>query len=616
MECAKDSEAGKIICVIDALDECEKESREHLLREITQVFSLKSKDQLVDCSLKLLVTSQPRKDIKDQFDRLSENTSYFHIDIDSHSDELGDDIDLVIHRQVKDFAGKFDSGKQQFIANHLKSRDKRTYLWLFLIADIIKESSIEYSKFPNVQKLLLDLPDRFSDAYNRILSRSKDPGLAKMLLKIIIAATRPLTLTEANIALTIAMCHQQGMAYEELELWPFNDFPSILKDLCGLMVAIHDDKLSLFHSTVRKFLLAESRLAHPNATPQLSIKHSVGNAPTQRDWAGCLDISNAHGLMCQICLNYLTLSNFAIPSEGLGQNDNYDSDNDDNDDDEKSNGWSSELVDCNGETTSLNAFVEESLQKYSFLDYSALNWPYHYRQQDQQQRSNLHVDAERICNPRSVFFVNWASISSYKGIANFLSGCDGLGIASYFGLNDLVDTFSLSVDDIDAYKPLYQGFPRKITALRIAIKQGFPDVVRVLLKRGADPSLPDDHGESPLCDALQEDFLTPPSDRFAILQMLFESGLEINSKIVKGHTVLYHAALFSSEDIVRFLVERGADLEAPTGWMNWTPLQEAILNDHEPQTAILLKYGADLKAHAISKNTIFGEAGKFSSVEI
>ena len=616
MDCAKDSEAGTIICVIDALDECEKESRERLLREITQVFSLKSKDQLVDCSLKLLVTSQPRKDIKDQFDRLSENTSYFHIDIDSHSDELGDDIDLVIHRQVKDFAGKFDSGKQQFIANHLKSRDKRTYLWLFLIADIIKESSIEYSKFPSVQKLLLDLPDRFSDAYNRILSRSKDPELAKMLLKIIIAATRPLTLTEANIALTIAMCHQQGMAYEELELWPSNDFPSILKDLCGLMVAVHDDKLSLFHSTVRKFLLAESGVAHPNATPQLSIKDSVGNAPAQRDWAGCLDISNAHGLMCQICLNYLTLSNFAIPSAGLGQNDNYDSDNDDNDDDEKRNGWSFELVDCNGETTSLYAFVEESLKKYAFLDYSALSWPYHYREQDQQHRSILRVDAEIMCDPSSVFFVNWATISSIKGGADFISGCDGLGIASYHGLTDLVEKFSLSVDDIDAYQPLYPADFTKDTALRIAIQRGFPDVVRVLLERKADSSLHDENGDSPLKDALSANFLAPLSDRVAILQMLFDSGLDINSKIVNGNTPLYYASLFSTADVVRFLIQKDASLEAPTGLMNWTTLQEAILNGHETQTAILLEYDADLNAHAISKNTVFGEAGKFSSVVI
>ena len=38
MTCAKDSEAGTIICVIDALDECEDETRKHFVQEIVQFF--------------------------------------------------------------------------------------------------------------------------------------------------------------------------------------------------------------------------------------------------------------------------------------------------------------------------------------------------------------------------------------------------------------------------------------------------------------------------------------------------------------------------------------------------------------------------------------------------
>lgn len=63
-----------------------------------------------------------------------------------------------------------------------------------------------------------------------------------------------------------------------------------------------------------------------------------------------------------------------------------------------------------------------------------------------------------------------------------------------------------------------------------------------------------------------------------------------------------------------FLIKRGADLETPTGRLNWTPLQEAILSGHERQTVVLLKYGAVFKAHANSKDVGFGEAGKFGSV--
>ena len=510
----------------------------------------------------------------------------------------------MIDRQVKEFARKFDSEKQKFIADHLKSRDKRTYLWLVLATDIIKESRIEYFKFTNVKKLLLDLPDKFSDAYNRILSRSKHPELAEKLLKIVAAATRPLTLMEANIALIIAMCHQQDAAYEELDLWPSNDFPSILKDLCGLMVATHDDKLSLFHQTVRTFLTAKSTTDSPITTQQSGSKGSIGNAPAQRDWEGCLDISNAHGLMCRICLNYLTLSNFTMPFRGVDHDDNYDS-GDEHGDDENSDGRSLKLVDCNGETRHLNAFIAESPNRYAFLDYCAVNWPYHYRQQDQQYRSILQADAELMCNPDSLVFFNWASISSYQRMADLLSGCDGLGIASYLGLADLVERFSLSADDIDAYQPIYPASRTKDTALRIATERGFPDVVRVLLSRGADPSLQDEHGESPLYEALQENVLTPLSDRVAILQMFFDSGLDINSKIVKGHTALYHASLFSSEDVVRFLVDQGAHLEAPAGCSNCV---------YERRPAILVKYGMNIGDHMNSEDLGFGEFGKLGSV--
>ena len=411
---------------------------------------------------------------------------------------------------------------------------------------------------------------------------------------------------EANIALTIAMCPQQGMASEDLEIWSSDDFPSILKDLCGLMVAIHDNKLSLLHSTVRTFLVFEGPADSPDATQQLSIKGPVGDDTTQRDWEGCLDMSNAHGLMCQICLNYLTLSDFAINPAEVDHNNNYDC----YDDGQRRNERSSEFVYYN-DTKSRNDFLEEPLNRYAFLNYCAFNCPHHYRQQDQQHRSILQVDAELMCTPNSGFFVKWASRAFLQKVANLLSRCDGLGIASYLGLADLIERFSLSADHIDAYQPIYPH-----TALRIAIKRGFPDVVRVLLSKGADSSLQDGYGGSPLYEALQQDSHTSLSDRVTILQMLFDSDLDINSKTVKGHTALYHASLPSTENLVGFLVERGADLEAPTGYWDRTPLQEAIVFGREHQTAHLLKYGADFKARAKSKDTLLSGAGKFWSVLI
>lgn len=225
----------------------------------------------------------------------------------------------------------------------------------------------------------------------------------------------------------------------------------------------------------------------------------------------------------------------------------------------------------------------------------------------------LQVVAERICNPSSDNFFNWASIFSSQGGVYLSSGCNGLGIASYLGLADLVERFPVSVKGIDAYQTIYPACLTKYTALKIAIGRGFPDVVRVLLQRGADSSLQDEYGNGPLHEALHANLFAPPSDRLAILEMLFESGLHINSKILRGHTPLYHASLLSSEDVVELLVKHDAKLEAPTGYSNWTPLQEAVLLGDEHQAAILLKYGADFKAHTNSEHRVFRAAGKSGS---
>ena len=122
-----------------------------------------------------------------------------------------------------------------------------------------------------------------------------------------------------------------------------------------------------------------------------------------------------------------------------------------------------------------------------------------------------------------------------------------------------------------------------------------------------DSSLQDEYGKSPLYEALQEKLLTPLSDRGAILQMLFDSGLDINSKMLKGHTALYHACIFSSQDVVRSLVDQGADLEAPTGCSNCA---------YELGLAVLLEYRYDSIVHAQFENTRSGEAGKFGSVVV
>ena len=139
--------------------------------------------------------------------------------------------------------------------------DYRTYLWLYLILNIIEESPEEFGRRCDIEKFLSRLPSQVADAYERILSRSKTPSWTKILLRIMLAAARPLTLDEANFALTLAIQEEEPESYAVVKanIWPRDKFRSIVTNLCGLFISVYDSKLSFIHQTAREFLLDPSR---------------------------------------------------------------------------------------------------------------------------------------------------------------------------------------------------------------------------------------------------------------------------------------------------------------------------------------------------------------------
>ena len=133
------------------------------------------------------------------------------------------------------------------------------YLWLFLTIDIIKRPPrSKYENFLGIESLLSSLPTEISQAYETILNRSSDRDKAQKLLQIIFAASRPITLIDSNIALTMALQEPICPSHDALDLWPQERFGSLVENMCGLLITIHDGKLSLLHQTVRDFLTSAS----------------------------------------------------------------------------------------------------------------------------------------------------------------------------------------------------------------------------------------------------------------------------------------------------------------------------------------------------------------------
>ncbi|PLB46033.1 hypothetical protein P170DRAFT_500838 [Aspergillus steynii IBT 23096] len=283
-QCAASSET-EMVCVFDALDECENGSGHELIDALKDLFFERREHNL---KLKILVTSRPYDNLERDFRAFSAVPSYVHFDGDERSNDIAQEINLVIDAKVKSFAAEFTDGDRQRISHRLKKAKNRTYLWLHLIFGIIEQKPSEYSRRVEIEQLLSNLPRDASAVYEEILDRSDYGGeKTEKLLQLVLAAEWPLTLVEANIALTLATSAREIVSLNDLKenMWSTTSFSNIFKNLCGLLVNVYDGKLHFVHQTVREFL----------------------TGPPGSNWGGRFGMPGAHTAMWTVCYNYIRL---------------------------------------------------------------------------------------------------------------------------------------------------------------------------------------------------------------------------------------------------------------------------------------------------------------------
>ncbi len=126
------------------------------------------------------------------------------------------------------------------------------------------------------------------------------------------------------------------------------------------------------------------------------------------------------------------------------------------------------------------------------------------------------------------------------------------------------------------------------TPLHHAAGKAHEKVARLLLTRGAKVDATNDRGATPLHVACRND-----SENVA--ELLLERGADIEATCGFGVTPLHHAARKGHENVARLLLDRGADIEA-TCSLGGTPLHHAAWKGREKGAELLLDRGADIEA--------------------
>ncbi|RMZ76840.1 hypothetical protein DV738_g4654, partial [Chaetothyriales sp. CBS 135597] len=219
---AKQPATGEIICVLDALDECQANARKALLVKIVEFYNACAKatnpqGPQQPC-IKFLITSQYRDDIDLRFVHLDPTSNFIRFPGDDRSDLLRQEIDLVIDRLIPEKVPRLNQQSQLLLAEHLKSIDHRTYLWLHLILEEIEQKFPSNSTLARIKTLIAELPNTVNGAYEGILVRSPDPENTRMILQILLAAKRELTVNELITAWHVARSHQTPQSYQDLDL--------------------------------------------------------------------------------------------------------------------------------------------------------------------------------------------------------------------------------------------------------------------------------------------------------------------------------------------------------------------------------------------------------------
>jgi ankyrin repeat protein len=549
-----DPEAGPVIVVIDALDECDGLELESLTDKVTEQFCRGLRNFN---NLRYLLTSRPYEQVIASLRNLSRKFPHVRIPGEEESDTISQEVNAVIRHRVNQmgFAEKVTARLEE----RLLEIPHRTYLWVYLIFDHLRTANFKKTE-RGVEAAIETLPRNVNEAYEQILQKSTEPDWARKSLTVVLAANRPLTLSEMNNAVNVDMTLT---TFEDLDLEKEEDFRKTLRSWCGLFISVHHGKVYFLHQTAREFLLANSI---PNPSSSQTMPHPV---PGEISWRHSVTSQDAHGALAIACFAYLRLFN----------NDEHGCD----------------ILEAYSPYADFNEVQEDYLKNRPFLLYSAEHWSDHFREADFDIEAPIIPFVLGICDPRFRSYSTWSRLFriGYYGLQR---PSNTLLVVSYLGHDKITKLLLAQGAKVEAIDEEFR------TSLSHASEQGHEAVVRRLLDHGANVDAEDGSGRTPLSHASED-------GHEAVVRLLLDHGANVHAKGIWGRTPLSYASENGHEAVVRRLLDHGANVDAVDG-LGRTPLSDASGNGHEAVVKQLLDHGANVDVKSLTGQTPLSYASR------
>ncbi|KAF3314537.1 hypothetical protein TWF173_004620 [Orbilia oligospora] len=521
---------SRVFIVVDALDEYER--RSEFLGRLFEIHK--------NYALNIFATSRNIPAIRDNFER--QEISLMELEI--RASEA--DIIKYLEGQILHSGGNIVRKNKTIVIDKISKLAHGLFLLAHLCFETIKTSR----SLKKLNEALEGFTARvrssaspYESTYQAIMESIQGYGdivlteTAFQVLSWIICASRPLTKAELQYA--IAVEHPDEAS--EIDMANLSDVDDLVSYCRGLVTIDEQSKIIRpVHYTVQEYF----------------------------EWTRMIWFPNSHSDIAKICVIYLSHDTFKF-----GPCSTYEE-------------------------------LEQRLQSNALYEYAATNWGYHIR------KSTNDVEDPREVSTNSG--VDWFTrpVDMIRLVIDLLSREDirlaclqamftrgrytqfvdrqsidrvtGLHVAAHCGLT-LVAKVMLAGDGVDL--ELADNIGR--TALLFAAKEGYEDIVRVLIDSGANPEAKNSSGEAAIS-------LAVGNGHESIVQMLIGIGVNLEVKDHRGQTPLFIAARNGSDSIFRRLMESKSDINAvnPEGQ---TALMAAVERGYETIAELLIKSGASVE---------------------
>ena len=626
-----------IYCVLDGLDECDKDSLEVLLRQFKALFS-KNSSGTSSCRLNLIAVS---RDLPEIIPELLSGFPRIRLDQDA-DDEVNKDIIRFIDAKLDYIFSvkEYPQSTRVKVKDIFMERAQGTFLWIGIAAKTLEGcNAIEF------EEVLERLPSGLGKLYERMLLDIKvnHRQIAARILRWVVMAVRPLTLSELSAIIEPTVEPPSGFTREAVTKEQVS--------YCGYFLTVEEREVNLIHQSAKDYLLR----GHYDSNTELRdfrMEEKAGNQEIARKCFQYLeDNLLASEKIDDPCRETLQFKDFPLLSYAIPY-------------------WpiharllprSDDIFDLSRPFYRKDSRIRELwLETYWKLTNN------HYDCRDSSKL--LHIAsrfgilplAEKLLTRRSLMnlvkrshsvnevdtdgmiALHWAATGGHLAIVRLLleKGAD-INAKDEFGntalhraveskQEELVQLLLKKGADINAkhkyghtalYKAIYFGHKeivrllleleadvntkdyRNKTALHIAAGEGGLAIAQLLLIKGADVNAKDDSDTTVLHNAAK-------SGNEGLIRLLLEKGMDINAKDDDGMTVLHLAAEHGHEGSVQLLLEKGANINAKNYYLEKTALHLAAMSGNEGPARLLLEKGADINAKDSNGMTVLHLAAK------